>query len=461
MTMSKNQLPISLLLCLFFVAGSSSALRAQNSLRSIQNPDGSKIFFGPVEGATSPAEAMATILRNVHNTCGEKPQVGKVFRVKGTKSDAVFFTAVNHQMGNKLRAGMLIAAPTGPNEVEIGAVFDDAAHFGSTVNPLLKQLFDVWQPGGGLPAGGGKPAPPLPMQQAWNQDRSASVAIPAGWKILGHGGTTSVFEPNYNAILTLNLCRTAANPSYNHPRSQGTGMAALLVFPSNVDLVRALPNLMQEFYRLNNQRLDYRITQIEPMPGPPGQRCAHAIGHGVLFGMNQPQPNAQEKDYPEMEAIVCEGAPAPPMGNYGVSISTTQIDPRFANLYRATVAAVLQSYQVNMAVVTQEANAIAAPAIEAIHQIGRQATARYEAADRANDAQHAGYWERQDINARSNQGFHNYILDQTVIQDNNMYGNGTIGHGTVWNSTADALVKADPNRWEIVNTPNYWRGVDY
>ncbi len=53
------------------------------------------------------------------------------------------------------------------------------------------------------------------------------------------------------------------------------------------------------------------------------------------------------------------------------------------------------------------------------------------------------------------------LLDQTVIQDNNMYGNGTVGHGTAWNSAADALVKSNPSRFEIVDTPNFWRGVDY
>jgi hypothetical protein len=42
-----------------------------------------------------------------------------------------------------------------------------------------------------------------------------------------------------------------------------------------------------------------------------------------------------------------------------------------------------------------------------------------------------------------------------------MYGNGTVGHGTVWTSTANTLVKADPDRYEIVDTPNFWRGVDY
>jgi hypothetical protein len=100
-------------------------------------------------------------------------------------------------------------------------------------------------------------------------------------------------------------------------------------------------------------------------------------------------------------------------------------------------------------------------AVANINAIGQRAAIRNDAVQAANDAQHAGYWAKQDTNARNSQAFSNYQLDQTVVQDNNMYGNGTIGHGTVWNSTADALVKADPNRFEIVNTPNFWRGLDY
>jgi hypothetical protein len=100
-------------------------------------------------------------------------------------------------------------------------------------------------------------------------------------------------------------------------------------------------------------------------------------------------------------------------------------------------------------------------AVDRIHQIGQQATARMNATEAANDAQHAGYWAQQDSNARNAQGFSNYLLDQTVVQDNNMYNNGTIGHGTLWNSDADALVKANPNRFEIVDTPGYWKGIDY
>ena len=110
---------------------------------------------------------------------------------------------------------------------------------------------------------------------------------------------------------------------------------------------------------------------------------------------------------------------------------------------------------------TRQTRAWGQQAVANINAIGQRAAIRNDAIQAANDAQHAGYWAQQDSNARTCQAFSNYILDQTVIQDNNMYGNGTIGHGTVWNSEADALVKADPNRFEIVDTPNFWKGWDY
>lgn len=144
----------SLVLSLFLVVIAASGACAQSSLKNIDNRDGSKIFYGLVDGATSPAAAMAQILRNVQKTSGEKPQVGRVFRVRGSNSDAVFVTVVNHSMGNKQRAGLLIAASTGPNHMEIGFVLDDAARFNSSMNSLLKTLFSVWHPGGtAAPAG--------------------------------------------------------------------------------------------------------------------------------------------------------------------------------------------------------------------------------------------------------------------------------------------------------------------
>jgi hypothetical protein len=140
-----------------------------------------------------------------------------------------------------------------------------------------------------------------------------------------------------------------------------------------------------------------------------------------------------------------------------------------------TVMAMMQSVKVNQQVMNQQAQRMLAQKrasdqaimqnaqiqIQNIRNIGAQATARYNATQAANDAQQAKWDADQDAQARNNQEFSNYLLDQTVVQDNNMYNNGTVGHGTLWNSTADALVKADPDRFEYVEKPNFWQGTDY
>jgi hypothetical protein len=95
--------------------------------------------------------------------------------------------------------------------------------------------------------------------------------------------------------------------------------------------------------------------------------------------------------------------------------------------------------------------------INQIHQIGAQATARYNATQAANDAQHASYWAQQDSNARNGAGFSNYLLDQTVIRD--VQDPNT--HATVWNRTADFWQKAFPDRIEEVPTSQYIKGQDF
>ena len=105
-----------------------------------------------------------------------------------------------------------------------------------------------------------------------------------------------------------------------------------------------------------------------------------------------------------------------------------------------------------MALVTQRANAQAAPeiahlkqidaqqrqanqaftanAINNIHAIGAAATARMNATEAANSAEQSSWDASQNANARNAQGFSNYLLDQTVVQNNS-----TGGHSMDWNST--------------------------
>lgn len=247
----------------------------------------------------------------------------------------------------------------------------------------------------------------------------------------------------------LDLVRMAVDSGgYGQRQFQGAGK---IVCPYNMDLTRAFPNIFQQYWRLNGANpTGLGIDHIEPMPGSTGLRCVHATGHVTLVA-NFPQ---------EMNAVLCTGARLS-TGSYLVMLSVAFIPTTLADQERATAGAILASFQVNQAALQGQVASMSGPMIAVIHQIGKDAASRAAATDIANKAQHEAWNADQDIKARNGQGFSNYLLDQTVIQDNNMYNNGTVGHGTAWNSTADALVKADPNRFEYVDTPNYWKGVDY
>jgi hypothetical protein len=137
---------------------------------------------------------------------------------------------------------------------------------------------------------------------------------------------------------------------------------------------------------------------------------------------------------------------------------------------QSTVMAMYQSVKVNQQVMNQQMQqklqqkkqsdqqwlAWGQQQSDRIRAQGQAAQANFANRQAANDAQHAGYWAQQDSNARNSQGFSNYLLDQSVVQNN-----ATGAHSTQWNSTAEALVKANPNRFQYVDNPNYIKGTDY
>ena len=177
----RGKLGICIVVCVFlFVA------RAQTGLKIIDNPGGGKIVYGPVDGAATEPAAMGAILRSLHKQYGDRPQVGRVFHVRGTKSVAVFFTLVKRAQGNAQVGGMLIVSKTGANRVEAALVSDDAARLGSTMNPMLKTLFGVWHPGAeeaeAKAGNGGAAAAVAQLRTMTLQDNSASVGLPEGWK---------------------------------------------------------------------------------------------------------------------------------------------------------------------------------------------------------------------------------------------------------------------------------------
>jgi hypothetical protein len=189
-----------------------------------------------------------------------------------------------------------------------------------------------------------------------------------------------------------------------------------------------------------------QVESETAVAGVAGSRCARLQGR---------LDTNDGKGRKEFNTVFCSGALSR-MGQYANIAFHTAVPEAAAAQERATMAAILNSFQVNMGVVNRQAAALAAPAIEQIHAIGRAAAAQAQQAHAMEDRHNQAVEARWDSQDKHNGAFSNYLLDQTVISDNQ-----NSAHATVWNQTADALVKANPSRFGYVDTPNYWKGVDY
>ena len=477
-------------------------------ITTLDAAQGGKISYGTVAGATTEAAAMSKILIGMQNTCGEKPQIGKVFQFKGTKTVGVFFTVTDHSKGNKKVAGLVMSAASGPRQVEAALLSNDASRIGKTVNPMLQQLFSVWHPdsqaaasgssagGQSAPAGNGHSASSARLHTVTAPDNSATIGIPDGWRLdpQSGGGTMSIFGPNGEQVV-YSAMKPAVDP--NNPQQvaavrygiyNGSGT---MLFAYHPDLGKAYPEIIQAWRRANNAApAKLQVDKIEPIKG--ASNCVLVTGH----------IDADGKGMKKLIDDICQSPPAQ-WGAYTVTRNFNIMPDAQSDREQSMVMAIFMSAKVNMQVINQQMQqklgqkqqsdqqwlAWGQQQSDRIRAQGQAAQQNFANRQAANDAQHASYWDQQhnndvqhakwsasqesntaqysnsndgqDARARNNQGFDNYILDQTVVQDNNMYNNGTIGHGTQWNSTADALVKADPNRFEYVDKPNYWEGTDY
>ena len=104
MCCSRLSLLAILLTCSSFLASS------QTPLRNMPGPQGGSIIYGTVDGANTAPAAMGSILKQLHRQYGDRPQVGRVFKVRGTDSQAVFFTLTRHSPSTVAVAGMLLVS---------------------------------------------------------------------------------------------------------------------------------------------------------------------------------------------------------------------------------------------------------------------------------------------------------------------------------------------------------------
>ena len=228
-----GRLSIFLSLSIILICGCKSQSQGPVQLTTVNAPQGGRIRYGVVTGATTQGAALTRLLSTIHTDCGEKPQIGKPFQFQGSNSIGVFFTVTDHPDGNVPLAGLVIANATGPNQIDGAMLFDEASRFGTTVNPLLQQLPSLWSqlaaqaPSGAMAGGKAAPAGAGPavagMKKYALPDGTASVSMPANWTVNSQsGGGTMMLNGPHGEMAVLDNMFLATDP-----RSLKNGMKPL------------------------------------------------------------------------------------------------------------------------------------------------------------------------------------------------------------------------------------------
>ena len=450
---------IRMLILLLSITIGSLTTHAQD-LKTINPPQGGRIVYGQVAGQTTEAGAMGAVLRSIHQNHGDRPQVGKLFQVRGTESVAAFFSVNKSGHGGGRVAGMIIVAKATTDHVEAAVVTDDAERFPRTLSPMMKTLFGVWHPLEAARASGAGSGPVAPLHRVTTSDNSASVSLPDGWKLapkMSMEGTIVAGGPGgeFAELGTAFLASDTNNPRVQQTmqavrmgRLRNTVYASATYYPYGGEMSRTFVDLMQDLRRRAGlPRASYKFSSVTSAPGSPQERCAHMTGT-VDFG--------DGKGLRELNAVYCTTPPTPAAGAWLSLAYTTTVPLSIAARERATLGAILASFNVNVNVVDEQKARISAPAIAQIHAIGQAAAAQAAAAHQRNDIQNSSVYKRWDDMDKRSQEFEDYQLGYTVISDT-----GNNAHGTFWNQDADALVKSNPDRFEYVNAPDYWKGIDY
>jgi hypothetical protein len=231
-------------------------------------------------------------------------------------------------------------------------------------------------------------------------------------------------------------------------RLRNTSYANATYYAYGGDMSRAFVYLIQNLrHKAGLPQASYNFSSVTPMLASPQERCVHLNGTADM---------GDGKGSRELNGVYCTTPPTPTAGVWMSIAYTTMAPVQVAAEERATLGAILQSFNVNMGVVRSQSAKIAGPAIDQIHLIGKAAAQQAAAAHERNDIQNSSVYKRWDDNDKRSQEFENYQLGFSVVSD---VGNNA--HGTFWNEDADELVQGNPDKYEYVSAPNYWKGIDY
>jgi hypothetical protein len=434
---------VSLALGLIWLVTSSPSASARDSLKVIDNPGGGQVVYGFVNQST-PQTAMAAGLHYVHAHCGDTPVVGKVFQSRDGQNFGAFFTVTAKTRGNKKIAGLVIVSLARGAKPAAAVLYDDSSRFATTEPVLLHTLTDAWRTAStSSPSSGvsnSEPVPPLTPTRF--PDGSGAVNLPTGWRITfaSHGAATIV-GPRGETVLLSNSVGPIYDP--NNPQVRARLRYANPNYPPllcpNSDALRTYLCLLHR----GGKRPTFRLNKSRPIPAQ--GRAVQA----VLIDADLDLHDGSGLMSCELGLAITAVSP---LGGRTLGINGTCAPQSSAAEEQPTLKAIYDSYSINGQVVAREF----AGDERRSRAAGNNARIQANNAHAAEDAQSAAFQAHMDNIDRFSRSFENYQLDQTELQDNDQNARGAVP-----NALADALVKANPDRFQTVPTEDFLKGVDF
>ena len=437
----------AVLLALPLAAGAQS----NRAVTVLDNPGGGTIAYAQMPRQHTLQGAMGKVLQYVHGRFGARPQIAKVMRGSDGNSLAVIFTVKSPSAGNQEIDGLALVAvsSSGPG---LGAVLSDQAdRFRTTVGPMLRRL----QSGAGLSGKGSSPpavaanepasapgsgaaapsaavssptsgteaaavAPSAALHQTPFPDGSGSIGLPDGWAITGaHAGQVIAKGPA-PAGLHFDWPIPVVDP-----RSQGSRSGGAIVIPYGTDGADTFKSAITQLYQ--KQGKSPPTIDIVNSKSVSPQESLVVANIGSIDGQS-----------PTRAMVDIGIGPLDGLGGYTITLYTISLPQQIAAQSQATVTAIFHSYKVNQDVAMSQIHADT----QNVQQITETTVSRME--------------HSQDMQDRQFQAFDNNLLDRTVIRDTDLNGDGTVS-----NDLAQALIQANPNRFQEVSPSDYVQGIDY
>jgi len=434
---------VHLALGLLWVSACHPSANAQDSLKVIDNPGGGQVVYGAVDQST-PQKAMAAVLRYVHTHFGDAPVVSKVFESHDGQTFGAFFTVTAKSQDDARIAGLVIISLSRGTNPAAAIIYDKSSRFATTEPVLLRALIDAWRtastaaPSSDTLRSGAVP----PLTSTRFPDGSGSVSLPAGWRIpFSSHGAAKIVGPRGETVLLSN----SVGPIYD-PNSPQVQARLRYANPNKRPMLCPNSDALHTYLCLLNLGGAKPSFQLKNSRSIPAQRRAV---QAVLIDADLDLHDGRGVMSCELGlAITAVG----PLGDRTLGINGTCAPQSSAAEEQPMLKAIYDSYSINGQVVAQEF----AGDERRSRQAGENARIQANNAHAAEDARSASFQAHMDNIDRFSKSFQNYQLDQTELQDSEQNARGAVP-----NSLADALIKANPERFQTVPTQNFLKGADF